>query len=46
MTKLSDWELWACANQIVKLHGDKAAHHVTEQIGALALQGDEDGIAV
>ena len=44
MTKLSDWELWACANQVLKLHGDKAAHHVAEQIGALVLQGDEDGI--
>ena len=46
MTKLSDWELWACANQVLKLHGDKEAHHVAKQIGALVLQGDEDGIAV
>tara|TARA_A100001391_G_scaffold188617_1_gene159337 strand:+ start:33934 stop:34137 length:204 start_codon:yes stop_codon:yes gene_type:complete len=45
MTKLGDWELWACANQVLKFHSDKAAHHVAEQIGALALQGDEDGIA-
>ena len=45
MTKLSEWELWACANQVLKLHGDKEAHHVAKQIGALVLQGDEDGIA-
>jgi len=45
VTRLSDWELWACANQVLNLHGDKAAHHVAEQIGALVLQGDEDGIA-
>ena len=44
MTKLSDWELWAGANQVLKLHGDKEAHHVAKQIGALVLQGDEDGI--
>ena len=46
MTKLSEWELWACANQVLKLHGLKGAHHVADQICALALQGDEDGIAV
>jgi hypothetical protein len=45
MTRLSDWELWACANQVMKLHGNKAPHHVAEQIGALVLQGDQDGIA-
>lgn len=41
---LSDWELWACANQVLKAQGDKAALYVAEQIGALALAGDEDGI--
>lgn len=41
---LSEWELWACANQVLKTQGEKAALHVAEQIGALALAGDEDGI--
>ena len=41
---LGDWELWACANQVLKAQGDKAALYVAEQIGALALAGDEDGI--
>lgn len=41
---LSGWELWACANTVLKTHGDKAASHVAEQIGALALKDDEDGI--
>jgi hypothetical protein len=41
---LSDWELWACANTVLKTHGDKAASHVAEQIGALALKNDEAGI--
>lgn len=41
---LSDWELWACANQVMKAQGDKVAHYVAEQIGTLALAGDEEGI--
>ena len=41
---LSDWELWACANHVLQTHGDKAPLHVAEQIGALALKGDDDGI--
>ena len=41
---LSDWELWACANHVLQTHGDKAPLHVAEQIGALALAGDEAGI--
>lgn len=41
---LSEWELWACANQVLTTHGDKAPLHVAEQIGALALAGDESGI--
>ena len=30
---LNDWELWACANQVVKTHGENAPLHVAEQIG-------------
>lgn len=41
---LSAWELWACASTVLTTHGDKAAFHVAEQIGALVLKGDEDGI--
>lgn len=41
---LSDRELWACANQVLKIHGDKSPHYVAEQIGALALAGDLEGI--
>ena len=41
---LSDWELWACANQVLKIHGDKSPLYIAEQIGALALAGDHDGI--
>ena len=41
---LSAWELWACASSVLKAHGDKAAFHVAEQIGALVLTGDQEGI--
>jgi hypothetical protein len=41
---LSDWELWACANHVLQTHGDQAAVHVAEQIGALALAGDTAGV--
>jgi len=42
---LSEWELWACANQVLTAHGEKATLHVAEQLGALALKGDAEGIA-
>jgi hypothetical protein len=42
---LTDWELWACANQVLKIHGDSAPVFVAEQIGVLALAGDDAGIA-
>ncbi len=41
---LSEWELWACANQVLKTQGDKAPLYVAEQLGALALAADEAGI--
>lgn len=41
---ISEWELWACANTVLKAHGDNAALHIAEQIGALVLKGDDDGI--
>lgn len=42
---LSDRELWACANQVLESHGEKAPVFAAERIGALALAGDSDGIA-
>lgn len=41
---LSDWELWACANTVLEAHGTQAPVHVAEQIGALALKGDDEAI--
>lgn len=40
---LSEWELWACANRVLQTHGEEAALHAAEQIGALVLQGDAEG---
>ena len=42
---LSDKELWACANQVMKMRGDDAPRFVAEHIGALALEGDAQGVA-
>jgi hypothetical protein len=39
---LSEWELWACANRVLQTHG--AALHAAEQIGALVLEGDAEGV--
>lgn len=41
---LSAWELWACASTVLKTHGDNSPLHVAEQIGALVLTGDVEGI--
>lgn len=41
---LSDRELWACATEVLRQHGDKAPVMVAERIVALALAGDAAGI--
>lgn len=41
---LSEWELWSCANQVLKIHGDKSPVYIAEQIGALAIAGDHERI--
>ena len=38
-------ELWACALQVEREHGDNAALWIAERIGALALEGDAAGVA-
>lgn len=42
---ISDRELWACASHVLQQHGDRAPVFVAERIGALALVGDEAGVA-
>ena len=41
---LSEWELWACANRVLQTHGENAPLHAAEQIGALVLEGDAEGV--
>ena len=41
---LSEWELWACANRVLQSHGEGAPLHAAEQIGALVLEGDVEGV--
>ena len=41
---ISDRELWACAQQVIEQHGDRAPMFVAERIGALAIEGDKVGV--
>lgn len=41
---LSDWEVWACALEVQREHGDAAPRFVAERIGALVLEGDLAGV--
>lgn len=38
--------IWACALAIEKQYGERAPLHVAERIGALALAGDLEGVAM
>lgn len=40
-----DRELWACANKVIRQHGDSAGKFVAERIAALAADRDLEGIA-
>jgi hypothetical protein len=41
---LSDWELWACANEVERQHREGAAAYVAERIRALGIAGDDAGV--
>ena len=42
---LTEWELWAVANETLRQHGERAPAFVAERIGALVLKGDGEGVA-
>jgi hypothetical protein len=44
-SSLSNRELWACANEVIRQHGAEAPRFVAERIGALALAGDKAGVS-
>lgn len=41
---IEEWEIWACAQQVIKQHGANAPAHVAARIGQLALEHDAAGI--
>ena len=41
---ISEWELWACAQQVVKQHGVGAVDHCAKRVEELTKTGDEDGV--
>lgn len=43
---ISERELWQCAGEVLRQHGEKSAHFVAERLGALAIKDDQEGIAV
>jgi hypothetical protein len=40
---LSEWELWACANETIKQHGFDAPIHAAMRADKLLEAGDMDG---
>ena len=43
---IEDWEIWACANKLIELHGDDAPIHAAMRADALFEQGDQEGARV
>jgi hypothetical protein len=43
MTDLSEWEIWACANEMVRRHGEDAPIQAAMRSDALLEKGDLDG---
>lgn len=42
---VSDWEIWACADQVRRAHGNEADAFTAARIKSLAEVGDADGVA-
>ena len=40
---ITDWELWACANKLIEMHGEGAALHAQLRADVLAEDGEEEG---
>lgn len=40
---ITDWELWACANEVIRQHGDKAVDHAAVRAVELEAAGDSSG---
>jgi len=40
---IEEWELWACAHEFVRRHGEDAAIHAAMRADALFDEGDMEG---
>lgn len=45
MAGITEWEMWACAQQVLTQHQDGADEFVAERIASLRTAGDTKGIA-
>ncbi|MBK8631990.1 MAG: hypothetical protein IPN84_18020 [Sphingomonadales bacterium] len=45
MAGITEWELWACAQQVLTQHQNGADDFVAERIASLQNAGDTNGIA-
>lgn len=43
---LSEWELWACAREMIRQHGDDAGAQAAMRADALLFDGLHEGAAV
>lgn len=43
---MDDRELWACANEVLRQHGDRAPAFIAERIGAMVLADNLAGMRV
>lgn len=42
---IDERELWACAHQVLRQHGDYTDSFIAQRVGELAKRGDESGVA-
>lgn len=43
---MTDWELWACAHQVLRQHKDRAPEFIAERMGAMVLADNLAGMRV
>ncbi len=40
---IEDWEIWACAHQVMRQHGDVAWFHAAQRADELLAANDQEG---
>jgi hypothetical protein len=46
VTTITEWELWACANEMIRQHGDNAGPFAAMRSDALMDEGDAGGARI